>query len=98
MNENHDTNIKGIRKGYIDVFQEFMIENAEFDGYWEIPMIKPNVYRLPNKLIAYDQRKQECLNSKEVFIHFTLMIKNLMVRMEYGMELLKILNKKEDSL
>ena len=70
MNDNHDTNIKGIRKGYIDVFQEFMIENAEFDGYWEIPIIKPNVYRLPSKLIAYDQRKQECLNSKEVFIHF----------------------------
>ena len=70
MKKNYDANIKGLRRGYIDVFQEFMIADAEFDGYWEIPIIKDNIYRLPKKLIAYDQRKRNGIDHAYAFIHF----------------------------
>lgn len=61
--------INGKRKGRKDTFREFMIESAEFDGKWEIPIIPNNVYTLPKNLVAYDQRKnvEYCENT---YIHF----------------------------
>ena len=65
--------INGIRNGRKDVFYEFMVEGAEFDGKWEIPIIPDNVYSLPKELVGYDQRKSKKILKNltdDAFIHF----------------------------
>lgn len=55
---------------YVDNFHEFMIKNATFDGLWEFPIIKNNVYKLPKYLIGYDQRKRKGIVYEDSFVHF----------------------------
>lgn len=63
------TNISGIRKGCKDNFQAFMVKDAIFDGYYDIPYI-PQVSNFEIKtLISYDNT----LNHSYVFgevVHF----------------------------
>ena len=58
------------RVGRKDTFHEFMIENAQFEGKWEFPIIPNNIYRLPSKLTAYDQRKNKNKADYNSFLHF----------------------------
>ncbi len=62
--------INGRRRGFVDVFQEFMIQKSTFDGFWEIPVVPNNVYRTPKRIIPYDQRKNVKGDLKDTFIHF----------------------------
>ena len=43
-----------IRKSFRDVFKTFLIENANFQGWLEIPVIKNNG-EVPNKLISFSK-------------------------------------------
>jgi len=50
------SNIRKIRKGCKDNFHAFLVKDAKFDGFYDIPMViqPPNV-ELPKRLISYEQ-------------------------------------------
>ncbi|SCY23281.1 protein of unknown function [Lachnospiraceae bacterium XPB1003] len=59
--------INGARRGCKDVFNAYLVENASYDGFLEIPTIEYGIYK-PRKLISFSK----CLSSTdyECWIHF----------------------------
>lgn len=55
------------RKGCKDVFNAFLVEESNYAGVFEIPVIKPN-YDIPRKLISFSK----CKSSKacDMWVHF----------------------------
>ena len=66
----NNSDVSAMRKGRKDTFHEFMIVNADFDGYWEFPRVPDNVYSIPTMLVPYDQRKNKNELEGTKFIHF----------------------------
>ncbi len=60
-----------IRKGCKDNFHAFMVEEAEFDGYYDIPFIPQDFNLDVKKLIAYDKTYKHIYEPGEV-VHFYL--------------------------
>ena len=52
-----------------NIFRIFMIEGANFDGKWDIPIIPDNVYTLPDLLVPYNKIKSSKV-TKNAFVHF----------------------------
>ena len=72
MNINlNQTNISKVRAGCKDVFHAFMVEDAVFDGYYDIPFIPQDFELHVKKLIAYDKTFHHSYESGEV-VHFYL--------------------------
>lgn len=72
MNRNNiDTNVSRIRKGCKDNFHAFMVKDAEFDGYYDIPFIAQNFDLDINTLIPYDKTYKHIYEPGEV-VHFYL--------------------------
>ena len=65
------TNISRIRNGCKDNFHAFMVDGAEFDGYYDIPFIPQCTNFEINKLVAYDKTYNHTFESGEV-VHFYL--------------------------
>ena len=59
--------INSARNGCKDVFHAFLVKNATYDGFLEIPRIERGIYK-PQKLIAFSK----CISSKEYdcWVHF----------------------------
>ena len=59
--------INSARSGCKDVFKAFLVENASYDGFLEIPTIEYGIYK-PKKLIAFSK----CISSTdyECYVHF----------------------------
>ena len=55
------------RSGCKDVFNAFLVENADYEGIFEIPVISPT-YEIPNRLIPFSK----CISSKDcdAWVHF----------------------------
>lgn len=66
-----NTNVSEIRKGCKDNFHAFMVENAEFDGNYDIPFIPQNFKGDIKKLIAYDKTLNHNYDNGEI-VHFYL--------------------------
>jgi hypothetical protein len=49
----------GIRKGIKDIFNAFMVKNAEFEGKYDIPISPANVTKFPSKIITFEEAKSE---------------------------------------
>lgn len=59
-----------IRKGCKDVFHSYMVKDADFDGYYDIPVIPKQNFELNiNKLISYDKTFNHIYTNGEV-VHF----------------------------
>lgn len=65
------TNISEVRKGCKDNFHAFMVVDAEFDGYYDIPFIPQGFNLDVKKLIAYDKTYKHIYEPGEV-VHFYL--------------------------
>lgn len=61
------TLINSQRKGCKDVFRAFLVENADYDGFLEIPTIEYGIHR-PKKLVPFS--KAISSNDHECWIHF----------------------------
>lgn len=59
--------VNGTRNGCKDVFRAFLLENATYDGFLEIPTIEYGIYS-PEKLISFSK----CISSKDYscWVHF----------------------------
>lgn len=59
--------INSARSGCKDVFHAFLVENATYDGFLEIPTIEYGIYK-PKKLISFSK----CISSTdyECWVHF----------------------------
>ena len=55
------------RKGCKDVFNAFLVNNADYEGFLEIPKIEYGVYR-PTKLISFSKAIRS--NDFECWVHF----------------------------
>ena len=55
-----------------DRFSPSLVKNAEFDGKYEIPLIKNDLnYIIPNRLLPFDKRNSITAEEKKnIFIHF----------------------------
>jgi len=54
-----------------DGFAAYLVEEAEFDGKWEIPIIKKEDIDMPKDIIPYDKIKKISKNDeKSVYVHF----------------------------
>ena len=70
-NSNKKPYISEVRKGCKDNFHAFMVEEAEFDGYYDIPFIPQDFNLDVKKLIAYDKTYKHIYEPGEV-VHFYL--------------------------
>lgn len=71
-NNNSTEKNDSIRKGCKDNFHAFMVEDAMYDGYYDIPFIPQQNFDLNiNMLISYDKTYKHIYESGEV-IHFYL--------------------------
>ena len=52
-----------------DVFHSFLVENAEFDGYIELPVIKTS-NQLPEKVVAFSRAMSETWNDFACWVIF----------------------------
>lgn len=59
--------LNSTRKGCKDVFHAFLVKNANYDGEFEIPCIRPEMHK-PNKLISFT--KALCSNDHNAWVHF----------------------------
>lgn len=59
---------KIIRKGLIDNFNAFMLEGAQYEGKYDIPICAPSNNEIPKKLLAYDLSKSS--TEYDAYIHF----------------------------
>lgn len=59
--------INSQRQGCVDVFNAFLVNNATYDGLFDIPRIIPTQY-IPNKVIAFS--KALSCNDYNQWIHF----------------------------
>ena len=62
-------NISNIRRGCKDNFHAFMVDGAEFDGFYDIPFIPRYLNLNVNKLISYDKTYKHIYEPGEV-VHF----------------------------
>lgn len=54
-----------------DGFESYLVEGAEFDGEWEIPIIKNKNVEIPKDIVPYDKIKKIKENErKSIYIHF----------------------------
>ncbi|MBD5101316.1 MAG: DUF4417 domain-containing protein [Subdoligranulum sp.] len=56
-----------IRSGCKDVFHAFLVENAQYDGYLEIPCIRPET-RVPVRLLSFSKALHS--TDYEAWVHF----------------------------
>lgn len=59
--------VNSARSGCRDVFRSFLVKNASYDGYLEIPCLKPE-YQVPNRLILFSKAVRSC--DFDSWIHF----------------------------
>ena len=73
MNNNFrvESYIKEVRKGCKDNFHAFMVKNAEYDGYYDIPYIPQKTDLIIKKLVPYDKTSNHIYEQGEV-VHFYL--------------------------
>lgn len=71
-NNHKDSYVNEVRKGCKDNFHAFMVKDALFDGYYDIPFIPKQHFDLViDKLIAYDKTYKHIYEPGEV-VHFYL--------------------------
>ncbi len=59
--------INNTRNGCKDVFHSYLVHNAKYDGYIEIPVIKP-ISLLPNRLISFSKALRT--DDYDQWVHF----------------------------
>ena len=61
------SNNNSVREERKDVFRSFLVNNATYDGFLEIPVIKP-IDQLPNRLIPFSKAMKT--NDYDQWVHF----------------------------
>ena len=61
------SNNNSVREERKDVFRSFLVNNATYDGFLEIPVIKP-IHQLPNRLIPFSKAMKT--NDYDQWVHF----------------------------
>lgn len=54
---------------YYDVFHSFLVTNADYDGYFEMPKIKTSIY-IPNRVVTFSKAMAKNMNDFDQWVLF----------------------------
>jgi len=96
MNNNHCNYYEA--KSLEDVFGAYLLDEAQFDGYYDIPFVDSDKdIRLPSKLVSYSKITSEECDDFHTVISIRKII-YLMVETGYGIHLFRIPSLEDDSI